>query len=151
MQDMLILRKATQDDCVFLYELRNEREVRQSSFCTEKIAFQEHRTWFEKKMQDKNTCIYILEYEGNRIGQVRVDVVGEEAEISYALCKSARGHGYSKWMLKEAEKNITELFGKKKFIADVKENNIASRKVFQSLNYIEKQTKYGYSYSWTAM
>lgn len=149
MQDMLILRKATKDDCVFLYELRNEKEVRQNSFCTEEIGFQEHRTWFEKKMQDRNTCIYILEYGEDRIGQVRVDIAGEEAEISYALCKSARGHGYSKWMLKEAQKNVMEVFGKKKFIADVKEDNIASRKVFQSLNYIEKQTEYGYSYSFS--
>ena len=82
----LRLRRAEKEDCRFLYELRNEEEVRKNSFQTGIFSYEDHVAWFERKLEEKNTRIYILEQDGERIGQARVDLEGQNGEISYALC-----------------------------------------------------------------
>lgn len=104
----LRLRRAEKEDCRFLYELRNEEEVRKNSFQTGIFSYEDHVAWFERKLEEKNTRIYILEQDGERIGQARVDLEGQNGEISYALCLRARGHGYSKWMLGSIEEELRE-------------------------------------------
>ena len=80
----LRLRRAEKEDCRFLYELRNEEEVRKNSFQTGIFSYEDHVAWFERKLEEKNTRIYILEQDGERIGQARVDLEGQNGEISYA-------------------------------------------------------------------
>lgn len=138
------LRSAVKDDCLFLFELRNEKEVRENSFHTEPVVYEAHQKWFEKKSADHNTEIFIFEQSGNRIGQVRVDRAGNKADISYALCKEARGKGYSCRMLSELEKWVRTHRWCRRLTAEVKRNNIASRKIFLSLGYAERETDYGY-------
>ena len=94
----LNLRKACWSDCRFLFRLRNEDEVRKNSFQTSEIPYSSHENWFAQKLQDVNTVIYILERNGQAIGQVRADRQERTAEISYALCREARGRGLSRWI-----------------------------------------------------
>ena len=75
----------------FLFRLRNEDEVRKNSFQTSEIPYSSHENWFAQKLQDVNTVIYILERNGQAIGQIRADRRERTAEISYALCSEARG------------------------------------------------------------
>lgn len=140
------LRKADENDVGFLYELRNEEEVRKNSFQTEWIPYEQHTEWFDRKLLNPNTKIFILEFEGKRIGQVRAERSGRTIEISYALCKEFRGNGYSKWMLTELEKRIRKEYIDAELFAEVKTENIASRKIFQSLGYREEETGSGYRY-----
>ena len=104
----LNLRKACWSDCRFLFRLRNEDEVRKNSFQTSEIPYSSHENWFAQKLQDFNTVIYILERNGQAIGQVRADRQERTAEISYALCREARGRGLSRWMLSELENRLRE-------------------------------------------
>ena len=140
----LRLRRAEKEDCRFLYELRNEEEVRKNSFQTGIFSYEDHVAWFERKLEEKNTRIYILEQDGERIGQARVDLEGQNGEISYALCLRARGHGYSKWMLGSIEEELREQAVCRKLIAEVKRENIASQKIFETLSYIAVPADYGY-------
>lgn len=142
----LMLRRAEEKDCRFLFDLRNEEEVRKNSFQTQPIPYEQHETWFRRKLSEKQTKIFILELEQQPAGQVRIDICGEKAEISYALCRGARGHGYSKWMLSELELRARKDGWCSGLIAEVKRENIASRKIFQSLEYRETVTEYGYLY-----
>ena len=59
----LRLRRAEKEDCRFLYELRNEEEVRKNSFQTGIFSYEDHVAWFERKLEEKNTRIYILEQD----------------------------------------------------------------------------------------
>lgn len=140
----LKLRRAEKEDCHFLYELRNEEEVRKNSFQTEQFSYESHVAWFERKLEEKNTRIYILEKDGERIGQARVDLEGQNGEISYALCPEARGCGYSKWMLGSLEEELREQAACRKLIAEVKRENIASQKIFEALSYTSAPTAFGY-------
>lgn len=142
----LNLRLADSDDSRFLYELRNDTDVRRSSFQTAEIPYEHHKEWFAKKLQDKNSRIYIMEENGHMIGQVRVDRQGKKAEISYALCKEVRGRGLSRWMLLQLESRIREAGFCRELIAEVKRENTASRKIFQALGYKETAEEYGFSY-----
>lgn len=96
----LTLTRATEEDCRFLYDLRNEEDVRKNSFQTETFSYESHVAWYKEKLGDKQTQIYVLKQDGENIGQARVDLHGVDGEISYALCQKARGYGYAKWMLR---------------------------------------------------
>lgn len=142
----LNLRLADSDDSRFLYELRNDTDVRRNSFQMAEILYEHHKEWFAKKLLDKNSRIYIMEENRCSIGQVRVDRQGQKAEISYALCKEARGRGLSKWMLLQLESRLGEEGFCRELIAEVKGKNTASRKIFQSLGYKETEKTYGFGY-----
>lgn len=142
----LKLRRAEEKDCRFLFDLRNEEEVRKNSFQMQPIPYEQHETWFRRKLSEQQTKIFILEQGQQPVGQVRMDICGGKAEISYALCKSARGHGYSKWMLSELELRAREAGWCRGFTAQVKRENTASRKIFRSLQYREIVMGFGYLY-----
>lgn len=144
----LHLRPADAQDCRFLYELRNDPLVRAGSFHTEEIPYEQHQKWYEQKRKNENCRIYILEDAGAPVGQVRADrdERGESAEISYAIAERARGKGYASWMLAAAEKQLSEKGFCRELLAEVKNDNIASQKVFQKLGYEEQREDYGFSY-----
>ena len=144
----LHLRPADAQDCRFLYDLRNDPLVRTSSFHTEEIPYEQHQKWYEQKRKNENCRIYILEDAGAPVGQVRADrdERGESAEISYAIAEWARGNGYASWMLAAAEEQLSEKGFCRELLAEVKNDNIASQKVFQKLGYEEQREDYGFSY-----
>ena len=145
-KEMLILQRASAEDCQFLYKLRNDETVRRNSFQTERIPYEQHEAWFLRKMSDKNTRVYILRETGVRAGQVRVDIDGARAEISYALCMEARGRGLGRWMLTELEQQLVKEQACDELVAEVKRENIASQKIFRSLGYVESSKEFGYCY-----
>ena len=56
----LRLRRAEKEDCRFLYELRNEEEVRKNSFQTGIFSYEDHVAWFERKLEEKKyTDLYL--------------------------------------------------------------------------------------------
>ena len=142
----LTLTRATEEDCRFLYDLRNEEDVRKNSFQTETFSYESHMAWYKEKLGDKQTQIYVLKLDGENIGQARVDLHGVDGEISYALCQKARGYGYAKWMLRCMEERLREQAFCRKMTAEVKRENIASQKIFEGLSYSSVSTDYGYIY-----
>lgn len=142
----LTLTRATEEDCRFLYDLRNEEDVRKNSFQTETFSYESHVAWYKEKLGDKQTQIYVLKQDGENIGQARVDLHGVDGEISYALCQKARGYGYAKWMLRCMEDRLREQAFCRKMTAEVKRENIASQKIFEGLSYSSVSTDYGYIY-----
>ena len=136
---MLELSTASEKDMDFLYELRNEEEVRKNSFQSEIIPYEQHAMWFKRKLLDPATKIYILRLDHERIGQVRLDIASGTGEISYAIAKTARGNGYAKWMLRELESITVRDEICDQFIANVKLDNIVSKKIFSTLGYTENK------------
>lgn len=142
-----LLRKANSEDMRFLFDLRNEKSVREQSFQQKKIALEDHKKWFQKKLKDDYTDIYIYENDGIPVGQVRVDIDNEKrwGIISYAVQREYRGRGLGCRMLKNMEQ-----FEKKRvkcgLQASVKKENAASCRVFEKLGYHGTETDIGYKY-----
>ena len=132
-----ILRKATKDDSDFLFILRNEESVRAVSLNSDPISRETHERWFEKKLNDKSSLVCIAETEGGeKIGQVRYDVLREEAEASIAIAGRFRGKGYGVPVLTRSVALFWELFQEvTKIQAFINLDNEVSLRVFGRAGY----------------
>ncbi len=98
-----VLRRATEKDTKFLFELRNEISVREASFTTNKVSFEEHTVWLAKKLKDSRTVLYVAETNGQAVAQIRFDCTGREAaEISVAVAPLHRGLGFGTHLISMA-------------------------------------------------
>jgi len=133
------LRKVRYSDLELLFKWANDYDVRNNSFSTGQIEFEDHKDWFEKMMKREDIKQYIFVGDEQDIGQVRLTIVGETAEIGYSIAPEFRGRGYGRLMLLELEKKIKDdLPYIKKLIAYVKPNNVVSKKIFMNTGYTEK-------------
>lgn len=140
---MEYLRKASEWDMDLLYQWANEKSVRENSFSTGNIAYEEHQRWYINFLKRNDAEQYIYIHDGDAIGQIRVVVKDERAEISYSICSQKRGIGHGKNMIQLIKKQISKDFPNVKFLtAKVKPENLASQKVFLDMGYAEKYRLY---------
>ena len=79
----LSLKKADKNEHAgFLWRLRNQKGVRENSFCQDRVSYREHMDWLDSISKDKNVYLYIIQKEGCPIGQVRFDKKGKAAWIN---------------------------------------------------------------------
>lgn len=136
----MIIRMAKRTDAGFLYNLRNEEQVRAVSWRTTFVDTEEHLDWFDRVLEDPNRVLYILEENRVSVGQVRYDVEGETAEVSISVPSHFCGRGYGTTGLKETVKIFFESFPKVSIIfAHIKLDNIASIRIFEKAGYKNKK------------
>lgn len=137
------LREAIEKDVNLLYEWANDEEVRKSAFSTEYISYSEHLKWFENILQNPNVIQYIFIADGKPIGQVRLDIAHEKAEIDISISSEKRGMGYGKklchLLIRTVKRNYPQI---NVLCAKVKPDNIASKFNFKSNGFIEKYQEY---------
>lgn len=140
---MIFLREALQSDIELLYEWANDPIVRQNSFQTEEIPYDTHRKWFERMMENKNIVQYILMDGEEPVGQIRLMIDGDVAEIGYSISSLYRQKGYGRLILQSILEEVKHKYPEiKKLIAKVKPTNIASKKLFESEGYDMKYSCY---------
>ncbi|MDR1159249.1 MAG: GNAT family N-acetyltransferase [Syntrophomonadaceae bacterium] len=132
------LRKVDYSDMELLYEWANEPETRTNSFNSALISFQDHKIWFEEKINSPQVLFFIYHYESKDIGQLRLDIKHDAAIITYSVDFLFRGKGHGRRMLTLAERKVQNEYPEiKYFQAQVKYQNNASLSVFRRLNYTE--------------
>ena len=137
------LRDALKEDIDLLFQWTNEPMVRKNSFSQHNISFIEHQEWFNNIFENKNCKQYIFIVDECAVGQVRITVTGEVAEIGYSVSKEHRSLGYGRKMLELIREKVWEDFPVvKKIIGSVKCDNIASKKAFLGAGYEEAYTVY---------
>jgi len=107
------MRQATRRDARFLFDLRNEPEVRRLSLHWKPFSYEAHLSWLNRKLAEKRSALFIVESAGRSIGQVRYDIRQElpaEAEVSIALAAAFRGKGYGHRVLHAATEKFFSLF-----------------------------------------
>ena len=92
------LRETTEDDADLLFEWTNDASVRENSFSTDEISYDEHIRWFHHMLADDTIRQYIYMHEGEPAGQIRITIDGQTAEIGYSICKEKRGMA-KRWLL----------------------------------------------------
>jgi UDP-2,4-diacetamido-2,4,6-trideoxy-beta-L-altropyranose hydrolase len=131
------IRKATASDCELYWHWANDTVVRQNAFNSEKIAWKEHQEWFDARLVDLSTILYLV--VGNNlgpIGQVRFEQSGQHFIISYSIGRQFRGLGLGKKLLA----SVIEVFRETHrfdLIGEVKKDNLVSAKVFENLEFQE--------------
>ena len=147
---MLALKKASPNDCELYFDWANDKSVRKNAFHANPIVWQEHQKWFNNKLKSNNSYLYIIEFDKNKIGQVRFDCENGVAVIDYSISSICRGKGFGKEAVQKAIKKIIEDCSNIREIkAIVKNNNISSNRIFLGLNFNkQRKTNQITIYSW---
>jgi RimJ/RimL family protein N-acetyltransferase len=137
---MMTVRKTVAADMKCYFEWANDESVRSNAFNTDPIAWETHCDWFELKLKDKNSYLYVAEDDGQALGQIRFDIDEDEAEISYSIDAAYRGRGLGVVLLEIAIKSLAqERMNIKSILAKVKTENVPSKRIFQKLGFEEEQ------------
>ena len=136
------LRPATAADCRQYFDWANDPAVRQQSYNSDPIPYEQHQRWFAAKLADPAETLYLLSYDNQPLGQVRFSTAGEEAVISYALAAPFRGRGLAAPMLERAIAQLaTERPALRRLLGYVKNSNEASGRVFAALDFFGSPTE----------
>jgi UDP-2,4-diacetamido-2,4,6-trideoxy-beta-L-altropyranose hydrolase len=130
------LRLANQNDVKKIYEWRNASDVRRYSHNSEIISFDQHKKWFENVLEDSGRYIFIGCLDGDEIGVLRFDVLGEQAEVSIYLAPEKHGQGYGAALIAAGENWLLSHCPEVSCVnAEVLPENKASNKLFEMCGY----------------
>lgn len=130
-------RLAKSTDCRMYFDWANDPITRQQSFNSEPIIYENHELWFNNRLKDEQSILYVIEFNRQPIGQVRFQLNQKEAVISYSLDKEYRGKGLGIWILKNGITAFRKNHSDYRIIGFVKFKNIASAKIFRALEFKE--------------
>ena len=139
----VVLRPAKLKDKCLLYRWVNSKDSLGIKIKTnKKISFSAHEIWFEERLKDKNTFIWIIEVNQNTpIGQIRFQYSKDKYfDIDIYIIDRFRKLGIATIALKNAE-NISNF---RPLRAIVKKNNYSSYLFFNrngySVNFEDKES-----------
>ncbi|MDD2972483.1 MAG: GNAT family N-acetyltransferase [Lachnospiraceae bacterium] len=132
------LRKVTREDMDLLYDWANDLSVRANAFSTDPISYENHVAWFQARLEDPDTVMYIFIFDDRPVGQIRLDLEGGEAEIDYSIATPYRGKGYGQKMLALLEVVVQEFLPQiHTLTARVKLENQPSKHAFLKAGFLE--------------
>ena len=135
------LKKANLKDSEFFYNLRNSTEARKYSSKSQLIKFTDHDRWFKKSLKNKKSKLFIIFIENQKmVGYLRVEQITDKHFVSINVDKNHRKKGIAYKALKMLENK--HLHNENEIFANVRKNNIASKKLFFKVGYeLFKQNK----------
>ena len=132
----ITLRPAAQDDCRRLWGWRNEPATREASFDTEPISYEDHESWFSRKLDAPEMRIFIIiDANGHEVGYVRFNIEADEAEISVSVDGAERGKGYGAAAIRQGSEQVLALGQVNRIVAHIKHDNPGSVAAFQRARY----------------
>ncbi len=138
----LNLRDATEKDLLLYLNWVNDVEVRHQSLNREPVSLSDHTEWFQRRLGDPETHLFVLEAFGLPAGQIRLQRVGDVTRISYSLDGRLRGRGWGielvRLGIERMRKQGDDASRPIHFIAEVKTDNTASAVIFRKLGFEEE-------------
>ena len=132
-----LLREAVPSDCRLLYDWRMDPVTRAGSFGHDTFPYEEHEKWFRKLLADpcRKQFILLRLPAATPAAQLRLDLLGQEAEISYSVAASERGKGLGTLLIQMAVSYAENLSGIRTLTAEVLPDNTASRRIFEKCGF----------------
>ena len=157
-----LLREAVPSDCRLLYDWRMDPVTRAGSFGHDTFPYEEHEKWFQKLMADpcrKQFILLRMPAAGSSAAelpvaaqtaadsteavlpaatpaaQLRLDLSGQKAEISYSVAASERGKGLGTLLIQMAVSHARNVSGIRTLTAEVLPDNTASRRIFEKCGF----------------
>ena len=94
-RDFLHLRKAEPEDSRRLWEWANDPIARSNSFNTDPIPWEDHQVWFNERLNDQDSCIYLAELPGGEsVGTIRFQSTTDHAVVSVTVDGDFRCLGF---------------------------------------------------------
>ncbi len=144
-EENIVLRRASIEDAELLFQWKNDKATIENSISKRGVTMEEHLKWLEKVIENPNRQLFIMDVDGTPVGQLRLDLEGSSAEISYGLGAEFRGKGLGRLLLEQAE-TLAEVFAISTLTAEVLPHNAASQKLFKSLGFEEEKREEIYVY-----
>ena len=133
----IIFRRADLSDVNLYFNWLNDPEVREKSFDSSIIKWEDHVKWFSEKIINPDYYFYIFQNDSlDYIGQVRIHKVNDmNSVIGVSICREQRGKGYGLKILIESCKDFFKLNNSFKINAYIKNNNISSKIIFEKAGF----------------
>lgn len=134
---MLTFRKAILADAKLYFDWTNDSVVREQSYNSNTIDYENHKKWFETKLEDDSCMLLLFQNEGMiNIGQIRIQKENEcKALIGISIAAEHRGRGYAKGMLLLASDYFLEINKCYLINAYIKEQNRSSKQAFEKAGF----------------
>lgn len=134
------LREAGVADIRMVYDWQALPQTRRYANNTDIPSFESHTAWIQNKLTDEQCMFYIIEYDANPAGSVRLDINRAAAlssgppaaTISIFISPKFFGNGIASAALDI----IANLHREIEINAQVHEDNVASLKLFARANYV---------------
>ena len=135
----LQLRRATADDAHLLWEWANDPSTRQASYRSNHIPWEEHLSWFQRRMASPDICAFYIATTGSgqSVGTVRFDRDGDVAEMSLTLAPQARGKGWGAKLIRLSGFQVVDERFCREVFGHVKASNTASLMAFRRAGFRE--------------
>lgn len=135
------IRMANATDLMTIFHWANDPDLRAQSFNSDPITMEKHLEWFNRKINDPFTILFVFEYKNSPVGQVRFDL-RSEATISYSIDRSFRGRSWGEPILRTAIETLEKKWKKPMMIIGyVKKENASSNKIFKNLGFIQRNAQ----------
>ena len=131
---LLEIREANESDAKLIFNWSNDPLVRAQSFQPNIIEFENHKNWFNKKLQSDNSLLLISEVDEKNIGLVRFEVENDKCIIGILVDEKFRGKGYASLMLINSSSYYFNRFSTPIY-AHIKESNTSSIRCFEKAGY----------------
>ena len=128
-------REATFKDSKLLFDWSNDHLVRQNSFNSEKLIFENHNQWFTEKLKDDKQLFLIAMVNNEEAGLVRYSLEKNNAVVGISISKQFRGKQLAARFLVESSKEYFKTNALPIF-AYIKKENITSIKSFENAGYV---------------
>ena len=130
------LRLASNADCARLLRWRNDPITVAMSRVANSVQRHAHEEWLRSVIADDQRVLLIAVENDEPVGTVRLDqTANDEWEISITVRPESRGLGVGAVMLRQAGEYTVRNLGAPTIVADVKEENTASRHLFEAAGY----------------
>jgi RimJ/RimL family protein N-acetyltransferase len=128
------VRYVEEKDVDFIFNLSNEKLVRENSYNSNYIKYKDHVMWFNKQLRSAPKLFFIVEYAGKPAGQVRFANDEDHSIVGVSISEQYRGKSIAFYGLSQA---IREYFkkNKKPVLAYIKKTNGASVKLFKQVGF----------------
>jgi len=138
----ITLRKVNSSDSKFLWELRCQPEVFKYFRTPEPVEWESHVKWIGPVLEGKtNKELFVIEKEGERVGQIRFDYEEEQAEVSISLKKEFWGQGIGSMSIELAIKQAQKNEKLATLLAEVHIHNLGSQRLFKKFGFELKEQK----------
>jgi UDP-2,4-diacetamido-2,4,6-trideoxy-beta-L-altropyranose hydrolase len=131
-----VLRRARLDDAEMLFSWANDSVTRSASFSSEPISWETHRAWLGAKLEDRGCLLFLATAGGGRpVGQLRLDLEGDAAEISVSVGPEHRGLGFGRRLITAGLHEAFRQTGVANVRALIKPENTASVRAFEATGF----------------
>lgn len=133
------LRQARAQDVGLLFDFVNRPDCLAAKAKTQGlIDWPDHQVWFENRLNDPASFLYIVEDAGNAIGQVRLQADDDGAyQVDIYIAPDQRGQGRACQALIMAIDDLAQRQPDAKVVAVVRLHNKASQALFKKAGFIE--------------